>query len=53
MLPQSLRHLWQHRRRGPVTIALGQTPHQVVAKTIYVYSDMKIIFMRDKMSDVQ
>jgi hypothetical protein len=23
------------------------------AKTIYVYSDMKIIFMRDKVSDVQ
>jgi hypothetical protein len=52
--------------RGPVTIALGQTPDQVVgmkgqplnkvilgAKTIYVYSDMKIIFMRDKVSDVQ
>ena len=51
---------------GPVTIALGQTPDQVVgmkgqplnkvilgAKTIYVYSDMKIIFMRDKVSDVQ
>ena len=52
--------------RGPVTIALGQTPDQVVAmkgqplnkvilraKTIYVYSDMKVIFMRDKVSDVQ
>jgi hypothetical protein len=52
--------------RGPVTIALGQTPDEVVAmkgqplnkvnlgaKTICVYSDMKIIFMRDKVSDVQ
>jgi hypothetical protein len=49
-------------------LALGQTPDQVVAmkghplnkvilgaKTIYIYSDMKIIFMFmwDKVSDVQ
>jgi hypothetical protein len=53
-------------RRGPVTIALGQTPEQVVAmkgqplskvnlgtKLIYVYSDMKIVFVRNKVSDVQ
>ncbi len=50
----------------PVTIALGQTPAQVTAnkgapkqivklgtKQIYVYSDMKIIFMNGKVSDVQ
>jgi hypothetical protein len=49
-----------------VTVALGQTPDEVVAmkgqplnkvilgaKTIYVYSYMKIVFMRDKVSDVQ
>ena len=49
-----------------MTVALGQTPDEVVAmkgqplnkvilgvKTIYVYSDMKIVFMRDKVSDVQ
>jgi hypothetical protein len=53
-------------RRGPVTIALGQTPEQVVAmkgqplskvnlgaKLMYVYSDMKIVFMHGKVSDVQ
>jgi hypothetical protein len=52
--------------RGPVTVALGQTPDEVVAmkgqplnkvilgaKTIYVHSYMKIVFMRDKVSDVQ
>jgi hypothetical protein len=49
-----------------VTIALGQTPAQVIAskgqpkqivnlgvKQIYVYPDMKIIFMSGKVSDVQ
>ena len=52
--------------RGPVTIALGQTTNQVVAmkgqslnkvnfpnKMVYLYSDMKIIFVRGKVSDVQ
>ncbi|MGB9417190.1 MAG: hypothetical protein WCB58_12825 [Acidobacteriaceae bacterium] len=52
--------------RGPVTIALGQTTDQVVAmkgqplnkvnfpnKMVYIYSDMKIIFVRGKVSDVQ
>jgi hypothetical protein len=52
--------------RGPVTIALGQTTNQVVAmkgqslnkvnfpnKMVYIYSDMKIIFVRGKVSDVQ
>jgi hypothetical protein len=50
----------------PVTIAIGQTPAQVTAgkgqpksivklgtKQIYVYSDMKIIFLNGKVSDVQ
>jgi hypothetical protein len=54
------------RRAGPVTIALGQTPEQVVAskgepitklsfpnKLIYKYSDMKIIFVNGKVSDVE
>ena len=52
--------------RGPVTIALGQTPAQVIAnkgqptnevkfpnKTIFIYPDMKIIFVGGKVSDVQ
>jgi hypothetical protein len=52
--------------RGPVTIALVQTTNQVVAmkgqslnkvnfpnKMVYIYSDMKIIFVRGKVSDVQ
>jgi len=51
---------------GPVTIALGQTPEQVIAakgqpvskvnlatKTIFNYPDMKIIFVKGKVSDVQ
>jgi hypothetical protein len=51
---------------GPVTIALGQTTDQVVAmkgqslnkvnfpnKMVYLYSDMKIIFVRGKVSEVQ
>ena len=50
----------------PVTIALGQSPGQVVAakgnpmqvvdlgaKQIFVYKDMKIIFMYGKVSDVE
>jgi len=49
-----------------VTIALVQTTNQVVAmkgqslnkvnfpnKMVYIYSDMKIIFVRGKVSDVQ
>jgi hypothetical protein len=52
--------------RGPVTIALGQTPAEVIAnkgqptnevkfpnKTIFIYPDMKIIFVGGKVSDVQ
>ena len=51
---------------APVTIALGQTPAQVTAskgapklvvnlgsKQIYVYSDMKIYFVGNKVSDVK
>jgi hypothetical protein len=51
---------------GPVTIALGQTPADVIAakgqptnkiqfptKVVYVYPDMKIIFVKGKVSDVQ
>jgi len=51
---------------GPVTISLGQTPEQVIAekgqpvskvnlaaKTIFNYPDMKIIFVKGKVSDVQ
>jgi hypothetical protein len=51
---------------APVTIALGQSladvainkgrPKQIVnlgAKTIYVYDDMKVIFLNGKVSDVQ
>ncbi|MGA8529483.1 MAG: hypothetical protein WB622_07195 [Acidobacteriaceae bacterium] len=54
------------RPPGPVTIALGQTPDEVTAskgqplnvvkfpkKTIFIYSDMKIIFVNGKVSDVQ
>ena len=54
------------RHTGPVTIALGQTPAQVVAskgepvsklnfpnKVVYKYSDMKIIFVNGKVSDVE
>lgn len=54
------------RPKGPVTIALGQTPEEVIAgkgqptnkvefptKTIYIYPDMKIIFVHGKVSDVQ
>jgi hypothetical protein len=54
------------RRSGPVTIALGQTPAQVVAskgepitklnfpnKLVYKYPDMKIIFVNGKVSDVE
>ena len=49
-----------------MTIALGQTTNQVVAmkgqslnkvnfpnKMVYLYSDMKIIFVRGKVSEVQ
>jgi hypothetical protein len=51
---------------GPVTITLGQTPADVIAakgqptnkiqfptKVVYVYPDMKIIFVKGKVSDVQ
>jgi hypothetical protein len=51
---------------GPVTIALGQTPAQVIAgkgrpkqivnlgsKQIYVYGDMKVYFTAGKVVDVQ
>jgi hypothetical protein len=51
---------------GPITIAVGQTPEQVIAekgqptskvnlatKTIFNYPDMKIIFVKGKVSDVQ
>ena len=56
------------RPAGPITIALGQTVAEVVKgkgqplnivnfpsknKTIYIYSDMKIIFVGGKVSDVQ
>jgi hypothetical protein len=54
------------RAAGPITIALGQTPAQVVAgkgqpvnmvnfpnKTVYIYPDMKVIFVNGKVSDVQ
>ncbi|MFZ0664064.1 MAG: hypothetical protein WAM66_15350 [Acidobacteriaceae bacterium] len=54
------------RQAGPITIALGQTPAQVIAskgqpvniikfpnKIIYIYPDMKIIFVGGKISDVQ
>ncbi len=54
------------RPSGPITIAIGQTPEQVVAgkgepltklnfgnKVIYKYPDMKIIFVSGKVSDVQ
>ncbi|HEY0784567.1 MAG TPA: hypothetical protein VGD62_01775 [Acidobacteriaceae bacterium] len=54
------------RKAGPVAIAIGQTPAQVIAskgeplskanfptKLIYIYSDMKIIFVGGKVSDVQ
>jgi hypothetical protein len=50
----------------PPTIALGQTPDQVTgllgqpdkivnlgAKQIYIYKDMKITFVKGKVSDVQ
>ncbi len=52
--------------KGPIAIALGQTPEQVIAakgqpvnkfqsptKLVYIYSDMKIIFVKGKVSDVQ
>ena len=51
---------------GPITIAIGQTPEEVIAakgqptskvnltgKTIFNYPDMKIIFVKGKVSDVQ
>ncbi|MGA7523979.1 MAG: hypothetical protein WBW84_16120 [Acidobacteriaceae bacterium] len=56
------------RPAGPITIALGQTQAQVIRskgqplnivnfpsrnKTIYIYRDMKIIFVQGKVSDVQ
>jgi hypothetical protein len=54
------------RPSGPITISLGQTPEQVIAskgqptnkvefptKTIFIYPDMKIIFVHGKVSDVQ
>jgi hypothetical protein len=54
------------RPAGPVTIKLGDTPDQVIAskgqplskaafpnKTIFIYSDMKIVFVGNKVSDVQ
>jgi hypothetical protein len=54
------------RPAGPVTIALGMTPAEVIAskgqplseakfpkKTVFIYSDMKIIFVNGKVSDVQ
>lgn len=52
--------------KGPIAITLGQTPEQVIAakgqpvnkfqsptKLVYIYSDMKIIFVKGKVSDVQ
>jgi hypothetical protein len=52
--------------RNAITIALGQTPAQVTAnkgaprqivslgaKQIYVYSDMKVYFVGNKVSDVK
>lgn len=54
------------RPAGPITIALGQTQDQVIQskgqplnvvkfpnKTIFIYSDMKVIFVQGKVSDVQ
>jgi len=54
------------RPAGPITIALGQTPDQVIAskgqptnkvnfpnKTVFIYPDMKIVFVGGKVSDVQ
>ena len=54
------------RTSGPITIALGQSPEQVVAgkgqpsnkvqfpnKMVYIYPDMKITFVNGKVSDVQ
>ncbi len=54
------------RPSGPVTIALGQSPEQVMAgkgqpsnkvqfpnKMVYIYPDMKITFVNGKVSDVQ
>jgi hypothetical protein len=54
------------RPAGPITIAQGQTPEQVIAskgqpinkvnfpnKTVFIYSDMKIVFVGGKVSDVQ
>jgi hypothetical protein len=51
---------------GPITIAIGQTPEQVIAakgqpvskvvlatKTVYNYADIKVIFVKGKVSDVQ
>ena len=52
--------------KGPVTIALGQTPEEVIAmkgqptnkvafptKTVFIYPDMKITFVKGKLTDVQ
>jgi hypothetical protein len=54
------------RTSGPITIALGQTPAQVIAgkgqpsnmvkfpnKVVYIYPDMKVVFVNGKVSDVQ
>ncbi|MGB6131904.1 MAG: hypothetical protein WBG54_08990 [Acidobacteriaceae bacterium] len=54
------------RPAGPITIALGQTQAEVIQskgqplnvvkfpnKTIFIYSDMKVIFVGGKVSDVQ
>ncbi len=54
------------RPSGPITIALGQTQAEVIAgkgqplnivkfptKTVFIYSDMKVIFVGGKVSDVQ
>jgi hypothetical protein len=54
------------RPAGPITIALGQTQEEVIkgkgqpinivkfpTKTIFIYPDMKVIFVKGKVSDVQ
>jgi hypothetical protein len=65
--PQSLEpRSNQPQPQGPVTISLGQTPDEVVAilgqpkqvvdlgpKKMYVYAEMKVIFMNGKVADVQ
>lgn len=54
------------RPAGPITIAKGQSPEQVIAskgqptnkvnfpnKMVFIYPDMKIVFVGNKVSDVQ